>query len=414
MSNGKNILLKVTGSVAAYKAASLASKLTQDGHTVRVVLSASAKEFVGASTFEGLTRQKVYDWTFAAGDAMAHIDLARWANLTLVYPATANTLTKLGQGRADDLVGTLFLAHDFTSPYWIVPAMNPSMFSHPAVSEAIERLRKWGVTVLDPDSGRMACGEVGSGRLIEPEALLAAVQEYFKTQTVLETGKSSDLQHVLVTAGGTIERIDPVRVLTNVSTGETGVKIANALSRGGFSVTLLLAASSPFLKDVIPAVRVQTFNTFGDLEELMKSELSTQKIDTLIHAAAVSDYRVDRIETENGSKMIRDVKIQSEETISLVLKPNPKILHRVREYSKNPKMRVISFKLATKEDADLSGYSSDVIFYNTVGGLDRGSDRHVGEVHLKSASGYQKKESFDTKSELVSAMVRSCGKQALS
>lgn len=407
MSDGKNILLKVTGSVAAFKAAALSSKLTQEGYTVRVVLSASAKEFVGASTFEGLTRQKVYDWTFAAGDAMAHIDLARWAALTLVYPASANTLTKLSQGRADDLVGTLFLAHDFKTPYWIVPAMNPSMFSHPAVVDAVERLKHWGVEVLDPDSGRMACGEVGAGRLIEPEALLSEVNAYFSSRPdgTLSSG------HVLVTAGGTIEPIDPVRVLTNVSTGETGVKITNALARSGFSTTLLLSAHSPFLKSVSRGVRLRTFSTFNDLERLMQSELSSQKVDTLVHAAAVSDYRLERIQSENGAKIESDVKIQSDETISLVLKPNPKILHRVREYSVNPEMRVISFKLATHGGADLSGYSSDVIFYNTVSGIERDSERHAGEIYLKTPTGYQRKDIFQTKSELVSAMVRFCGKK---
>jgi phosphopantothenoylcysteine decarboxylase/phosphopantothenate--cysteine ligase len=414
----KKILLIVTGSVAAFKAAALASKLTQDGYSVRTVLSSGAKEFVGGSTFEGVTRERVYDSTFAPGDAMAHIDLARWADLTLVYPASANTLTKLAQGRADDLVGTLFVAHDFRSPYWAVPAMNPSMFAHPAVVESVEKLRSWGVRVLDSDEGRMACGEVGTGRLIEPEAMLEEVRAHFLESTSRQDARGPGIplrrKKVLVTAGGTSESIDPVRVLTNVSTGETGVRVANALADAGHEVTLLLAKQSPFLQLVSHSVECLDFTTFEDLDQTMREALSSSRMDILIHAAAVSDYSVERVESEEGTSLDREKKIRSSEGLVLRLKPNPKILDSVRTYSTNPAMRVVSFKLATDSGAEpeLSAYSSDYVFYNDASGVGRGTERHEGGVYALESGRYVKKDAFRTKAELVERMIRICGGEA--
>jgi phosphopantothenoylcysteine decarboxylase/phosphopantothenate--cysteine ligase len=398
----KNILLLVTGSVAAFKAAALASKLAQAGFDVQTVLSSGAKEFVGAATFEGLTRGRVYASTFAPGDAMAHIDLARWADLTLIYPASGNTLTKLAMGRADDLIGTLFLAHDFKSPYWIAPAMNPSMLSHPAVAEAVAKLRRWGVTVLDSDDGRMACGEVGTGRLIEPEAMVSEIERHFGAVAASSTNPSKTIgKRILVTAGGTTEAIDPVRVLTNVSTGETGVRIANTLTQNGNDVTLLLAGSSPFQDEVLPGVRVIPFRSYEDLDGAMKKELGSKTYDVLIHAAAVSDFRVSRMETGQGAEVSGMTKIQSNDPLVLHLSPNPKILNQVRGYAGKKPLRVISFKLADSPNADLSGYDSDVVIYNQISGVERGSDRHAGEIFERRAGKFSLRSRFKTKSDLT-------------
>lgn len=398
----RNILLLVTGSVAAFKAAALASKLTQSGFDVRTVLSGSAKEFVGVATFEGLTRNRVYEGTFAPGDAMAHIELARWADLTLVYPASGNTLTKLAHGRADDLIGTLFLAHEFNRPYWVAPAMNPSMLAHPAVAEAVSKLKGWGVTVFDSDAGRTACGEVGTGRLIEPEVMYEEIKKHFFDSSPLGD------RRILVTAGGTSESIDPVRVLTNVSTGETGVRVANALAESGNSVTLLLSESSSFFGQVLPGIRVVRYRSFGDLDRAMREELSTGRYDSLIHSAAVSDYRVEGMETVSGVPISGNVKIHSKESLILRLAPNPKILDRVRTYAGNSNLRVVSFKLSTPAVADgvadLSGYDSDLIVHNAVAGIERGSDRHSGEIFEKTPGGYRFRTRFETKTDLAKAI----------
>lgn len=398
----RNILLGVTGSVSAFKAAALVSKLVQEGFDVRVVLSSSAKKFIGEATFEGLTRNQVVSDLFAAGDAMAHIDLARWAELTLIYPASGNTLTKLAHGRAEDLIGTLFMAHDFKTPYWIVPAMNPAMLSHPAVVESISKLRSWGVEVFEADSGRMACGEVGAGRLVEPESMLTKIRDFFSTV------KSGDQKNkILVTAGGTSEPIDPVRVLTNVSSGETGVRIANTLQEQGNEVTLLISESSPFRAEVNPRIRILSYQAFSDLDRKMKEELGEGDYTLLVHAAAVSDYRVERIEGVAGNAISSNFKIHSKEPLLLYLSPNPKILDRVREYAKNPKLRVVSFKLATPENgqaADLSGYDSDLIVYNETTGIERGTNRHVGEIYERTKDGYQVRSRFETKMDLARAI----------
>ena len=176
MSNSK-ILLQVTGSIAAFKAASLASLLVDAGHDVQCVLSEGARRFIGESTFEGLTGRPVLGDVFERGRAHDHINLAEWTDLILLYPASANHITRLRSGLADDLIGCLFLANNFATPYWIAPAMNSNMLAHPAVAEALATLAEWGAVILPTGEGRLACGEVGYGRLLEPEQTFELIEE---------------------------------------------------------------------------------------------------------------------------------------------------------------------------------------------------------------------------------------------
>lgn len=173
------ILLIVSGSIAAFKAAALASRLVKDGHEVETVLSAGGAKFVGAATFEGITGNPVLGDLWESGRAMDHIDLVDWADLVLVYPASANTITRLRTGIADDLAGCLFLANNFRKPWWIAPAMNSQMFAHPAVQEALGVLENWGCRILPTDDGRMACGTTGRGRLHEPDQVAEWIREAF-------------------------------------------------------------------------------------------------------------------------------------------------------------------------------------------------------------------------------------------
>jgi phosphopantothenoylcysteine decarboxylase/phosphopantothenate--cysteine ligase len=173
------ILLIVSGSIAAFKAAALASQLVQDGCDVQAVLTAGGRHFVGEATFEGLTGKPVLYDVWAAGRAMDHISLVDEADLVLVYPASANTITRFRAGLADDLAGCLFLANNFRKPWWIAPAMNSNMFGHPAVAEALDVLSGWGCRILETGEGRMACGTTGPGRLLEPEDVTALVAEAF-------------------------------------------------------------------------------------------------------------------------------------------------------------------------------------------------------------------------------------------
>ncbi len=394
------ILLGVTGSIAAYKACDLTSKLVQKGHEVRVILSDGAKNFVGGATFEGLTSQPVLTTGFEEGNRMAHIHWERWTDLILVYPATANTINQMAHGLGSDLLGMIFLAHEFkkdgTKPFWIAPAMNPFMLNHPATRASLTQLESWGVKVLASDTGRTACGEEGSGRLIEPMAALAAIEEFFGASPVRSKGK------VLVTAGGTSEAIDPVRVLTNTSTGETGIQIAQNLKNAGFEVSLLLAQSSTAQTHYDSDLKVTRFSDFHSLQDLIKKELSSAEYQTVIHAAAVSDYSVDRVETLKGEKISNHQKIHSGEGIKIALKPNPKIVNSLREFSKNKKIQVISFKLTTAgEVPSLQTYDSDFIVHNDLGGLSRGTDRHEGSIYSKSG---QVVSRFESKSGLSLAI----------
>lgn len=176
MSKAK-VLLQITGSIAAFKAAALASLMTQDGYEVQCVASEGGLRFIGEATLEGLTGRAVVSDLFERGRALEHISLVDWADLMLVYPATANHITRLRAGMADDLIGCLFLANNFRKPYWVAPAMNSHMFAHPAVSEALSILEGWGCRILPTGEGRLACGTVGYGRLLEPEPMAGLIRE---------------------------------------------------------------------------------------------------------------------------------------------------------------------------------------------------------------------------------------------
>jgi len=396
------ILLGVTGSIAAYKACDLTSKLVQNGHEVRIVLSDGAKNFVGAATFEGLTSEPVLTSGFEEGNRMAHIHWERWADLILVYPATANTINQMSQGLGSDLLGMIFLAHEFrkdgSKPFWIAPAMNPFMLNHPATRGSLEKLKSWGVKVLESTSGRTACGEEGSGRLVEPLTALNAIENFFDESMRETQGK------ILITAGGTSEAIDPVRVLTNTSTGETGIQIAQNLKNAGFDVTLLLSQSSTAASEIDSNMKVLRFSDFMSLQNLIKEELSHSHFEMVIHAAAVSDFSVDHVENLKGEKTAQHQKIHSGEGIRISLKPNPKIVHSLREYSKNKEIRVVSFKLTTSGEApDLSTYDSDFIVHNDLNGISRGTDRHEGSIYSRAGEMLCR---FQTNSNLSSEILK--------
>lgn len=174
---GANLLFILTGSIACYKACDAISQLVQRGHAVRTAATEAALKFVGPATLEGLTREKVATDLFAEGAALDHIELTRWADLVIVCPATANTLNRMAAGLADDFAGALLLAHDWQKPLLVAPAMNPAMWTHPATTASVAKLREWGVRFVAVGAGRTACGEVGEGRLAEPDEIVAAVEE---------------------------------------------------------------------------------------------------------------------------------------------------------------------------------------------------------------------------------------------
>ena len=277
---GKTVLLGVTGGIACYKSANLASALVKQGANVQVVMTRNATEFIGPHTFESLTGNRVSVDTFDRNYQfqVEHIALADQADLVLVAPATANVLAKLAHGLADDMLTTTILACN--CPKIAAPAMNTKMYENPVTQDNLDILRKYGWEIVDPASGRLACGAVGKGKMPEPEDLLECVLH------ALSHEKDMTGLKVLVTAGPTREALDPVRYLTNHSTGKMGYAIAKAAAARGAEVTLV---SGPVNLKKPPYMEVVDIVSAQDMFEAVTSRAPTQ--DIIIKAAAVADYR---------------------------------------------------------------------------------------------------------------------------
>jgi len=332
--SGSNLLFILSGSIACYKACEAISRLVQRGHRVRTVATEAALHFVGSASLEGLTGTPVATDLFAAGGALDHITLARWADLTIVCPATAHTLNRAAAGLGDDLVGALLLAHDWKKPLLFAPAMNPAMWSHPATVASVERLRGWGARFVPVGSGRTACGEVGEGRLAEPVQLVAMIEAAL--------ARPARRLRVLVTGGGTVEPVDGVRVLANTSTGATATQLAAHFTRCGHDVTLLRAHSACARE---AGGREETFGTFAELDTALTRLLGGETFDAVVHAAAVSDFAVDAILVDGGVQRPGNAKLDSDAVPQLRLRRNPKLLDTLRTRSRNPALCVVAFKL---------------------------------------------------------------------
>ena len=304
----KKIILGVTGGIAAYKAAELCRLLVKAGAGVRVVMTAAAQQFVTPLTFQALSGQPVLTslWNAAGGDGMEHIHLSREADLLLVAPASADFLARLAQGRADDLLSTLCLARTCTLA--VAPAMNREMWAAAATQRNLEQLHADGVHVLGPATGEQACGEIGLGRMLEPADLLAALSG------VLGAGPLAG-RRVVLTAGPTFEPIDPVRGLTNLSSGKMGYAVAQAAREAGAEVCLV---SGPTC--LVPPAGVRRVNV-RSAAEMHAAVLRELPADVFIAVAAVADYRVDAAAAQKIKK--------SDAGLTLQLVPNPDILAEV-------------------------------------------------------------------------------------
>lgn len=276
----KHILLGVSGGIAAFKAASLASLLVKEKYAVQVLMTEHALEFLTPLTFQALTKRPVIVSTFdePSPDSIAHIHLADHAKLYVIAPATANVIAKLAHGLADDMVTTTALA--VTCPLMVVPAMNVHMMNHPAVIHNLEILRSRGVLVVDPAEGPLACGYTGRGRLPEPEDIVSVIR------AVLSREKDLQGCRILVTAGPTVEAIDPVRVITNPSSGKMGYALARAAVERGAEVTLV---SGPVSLPPVEGTELIRIESTNDLLEAVSHRFSDT--DVLIAAAAPSDFR---------------------------------------------------------------------------------------------------------------------------
>jgi phosphopantothenoylcysteine decarboxylase / phosphopantothenate---cysteine ligase len=304
MVKGKNILLCVTGGIAVYKAAALTSKLVQAGAQVKVIMSASATQFVTPLTFQALSRNDVFTDTFDEKnpEVIAHIDLADWADLVLVAPATANVIGKLANGIGDDMVTTTLLA--VTAPVWIAPAMNVHMYGHPAVQKNIAEIYSFGYRFIEPSEGYLACGYVGKGRLEEPEKIIEHLNDFFDMPRSILAGKK-----IVVTAGPTREMIDPVRFFSNRSTGKMGFALAEEAARQGAEVTLI---SGPVSLTCPPGVNLIGVESAEEMYNEVINHYETA--DIVIKSAAVADYRPKTASDKKMKKQDGDLAIEFERT----------------------------------------------------------------------------------------------------
>ncbi|MGD6803623.1 bifunctional phosphopantothenoylcysteine decarboxylase/phosphopantothenate--cysteine ligase CoaBC [Rossellomorea vietnamensis] len=301
---GKKILLCVTGGIAVYKAAALTSKLVQAGADVKVIMSSSARQFVTPLTFQALSRNEVFTDTFDEKnpEVIAHIDLADWADLVLVAPATANVIGKLAHGIGDDMVTTTLLA--VTAPVWIAPAMNVHMYGHPAVQKNIRELYSYGYRFIEPSEGYLACGYVGKGRLEEPERIVGHIEDFFSNQEPILKGKK-----LVITAGPTREKIDPVRFFSNRSSGKMGFALAEEAAKLGAEVTLV---SGPVSLEAPQGVNIISIESAEDMYNEVLKAFDTA--DIVIKSAAVADYKPKITSDTKMKKQDGDLSIEFERT----------------------------------------------------------------------------------------------------
>ena len=303
MLKGKTVILGVTGGIAAYKSAWLTSLLVKAGADVQVIMTEHAREFIAPLTFEALTNQRCHTDTFDRNHEYSteHVSLASRADAVIIAPATANVIAKLACGIADDMLTTTVLACD--CPKIVVPAMNTRMYENPVTRDNLEKLRKYGVTVVEPAAGRLACGDVGKGKMPDPDVLF----QYVLMACAFEKDMAG--KKVLVTAGPTQERIDPVRYITNHSTGRMGYSIAKICALRGAEVTLVTgqtALEPPLFVDMVPVVSAR------DMYEAVVER--SGEMDVIIKAAAVADYRPAVTSDEKIKKSDGDMAIDMERT----------------------------------------------------------------------------------------------------
>ncbi|HEX7058175.1 MAG TPA: bifunctional phosphopantothenoylcysteine decarboxylase/phosphopantothenate--cysteine ligase CoaBC [Bacilli bacterium] len=368
---GKTVLLGVCGGIAAFKAAALCSKLAQAGADVRVIMTASAARFVAPLTFQTLSRHPVYtdmfDETYAGG--VSHIDLADRADLVVIAPATANMIGKMAHGIADDMLSTTLLA--VTAPILLVPAMNVHMYGHPAVQANIQLLKSRGVAVIEPGAGQLACGYVGKGRMAEPEQLFALIAGMLASDLPL-AGKK-----VLVTAGGTRERIDPVRYIMNDSSGKMGYALAEAARDMGAQVTLVSGPTA--LNDPANMNVIRVESAVQMLEAVLRHFADA---DIVVKNAAVADYRVESPARQKIKK--------SGDTITLKLVKNPDILQTIG--SKKTRQFIVGFAAETENVAQyamekLTKKNCDLLVANNVAEKGAGFAGDTNRVQIFDRNG---------------------------
>jgi len=362
----KKILLIICGGISAYKSLEIIRLLKKKGATVKTILTKSAKEFVTPLSVASLSQGKVYDDLFSHENEseMDHISLSRWSDLILVAPTTANTISKLSTGSSDDLASTVILASD--KKIFLVPAMNVRMWKHLSTKENLQKLKSFGYQIIGPEIGDMACGEYGEGKMTEPMNIINYIDDYLK-----DIKKNKEFK-ALVTAGPTHEYIDPVRYISNKSSGKQGYEIAKSLKKNGFETTLI---SGPTNLDPISGVNLINVSS---AKEMFNATLENLPVDVAIFSAAVGDYKVKNKEKD---------KIKKKESIDLSLEKNIDILGHISKHnSLRPKI-VIGFAAETNNliknsKIKLAEKNCDWIIANDVSNPSIGFESDFNEVSI--------------------------------
>ena len=388
----KKILFIICGGISAYKSLETIRLFKKNGAEIKTILTKSAKEFVTPLSVAALSQGKVYEDLFSVENEteMDHIALSRWADVVLVSPITANTISKLANGAADDLASAVVLASN--KEIFITPAMNVRMWDHPSTKENFAKIKKIGYRVIGPDIGDMACGEYGEGKMSDPTLIADQIDKYFLSL------KQNKKYRALVTAGPTQEYIDPVRYITNKSSGKQGYELAKSLSKKGFETTLISGPTNLDIDDSeIKIVKVET------ADEMFRATQENLPTDVAIFAAAVADFKVNK-------KF--DNKIKKTESLSLNLEKNVDILNYVSNHnSLRPKI-VIGFAAETENlrknaETKLFNKNCDWIIANDVSNKKIGFDSEFNEVtiYYKDNSVTKENLSYKKKSELSDEIV---------
>jgi len=388
----KKILFIICGGISAYKSLETIRLFKKNGAEIKTILTKSAKEFITPLSVAALSQGKVYEDLFSVENEteMDHIALSRWADVVLVSPITANTISKLANGAADDLASAVVLASN--KEIFITPAMNVRMWDHPSTKENFAKIKKIGYRVIGPDIGDMACGEYGEGKMSEPTLIADQIDKYFLSL------KQNKKYKALVTAGPTQEYIDPVRYITNKSSGKQGYELAKSLSKKGFETTLISGPTNLDIDDSeIKIVKVET------ADEMLRATQENLPTDVAIFAAAVADFKVNK-KFEH--------KIKKTESLSLELEKNVDILNYVSNHnSLRPKI-VIGFAAETENlrknaETKLFNKNCDWIIANDVSNKKIGFDSEFNEVtiYYKDNSVTKENLSYKKKSELSDEIV---------
>ena len=389
--SGKKILFIICGGISAYKSLETIRLLKKDNAEIKTILTQSAKEFVTPLSIASLSQGKVYVDLFSLENEteMDHITLSRWADVVIVAPATANTISKLSRGSSEDLASTVILASD--KKIFLVPAMNVRMWEHQSTKDNLLSLRKFGYKLIGPVTGDMACGEYGEGKMSSPHDILTEIKNYL---SVIDKNKKLK---ALVTAGPTNEYIDPVRFITNKSSGKQGYELASSLSKRGFDTTLISGPTNLKVDQNIKLIKVET------ADEMFQATINNLPTDIAIFSAAVSDFKVvDKKKT----------KIKKQDSLEIKLEKNIDILNYVSNHNSMRPELVIGFAAETDEinknaEDKLNKKNCDWIISNDVSNKNIGfnSDYNEVTIHYKNRDAKKEKLSYKKKSGISDEIV---------